>query len=144
MSFNAPDVMQRGADALKELFLKKKEAEYIPFAEHHAALQQAEHRFHWFESNLQDRQAFKTKFIANVEFAKTARFADSILAGAHAHPAGVAGVQLVAAEFAGAFVLKQCADEIIASAVKEVGDFEAEFAAFKKDNAALLRELGLF
>jgi hypothetical protein len=132
-----------GKNALAEMFLTTKKAEFEKFAADKEAEGRIAAQFKFQTEALETRQAFHVALSKEIVFCKTADFAGSIFNSVKNHPAGAVAIQIIASNFTPAFMLKNMGDEILAFSEKEVSTAKSEFEAFKASNAKVLKRLGL-
>jgi hypothetical protein len=135
---------QPGADAIKELFLQNKAAEFASFAAGEEAKRRGAESFRTKTGQLAEEKDFHAALVHQCQFYQQAAIARSIYSNTRKGPRGVAGLEDMAATLSPAYLLSLFANDIAKLSAQRVSELEADLAAFKKENASLLKELGLF
>jgi hypothetical protein len=136
-------MIEAGKNVLAAMFLETRKTEFEKFAAEKEADGQTAARHKWLLEALETRQAFHAALSKEVVSLETADFAGSIFRGSKNHPAGAIAIQTIASNFVPAFLVKNLSAEILAFSEREVSTANSELETFKRDNAKVLKRLGL-
>ena len=137
------DFVESTKNTFSELFIQSRQAEFENFSAKIENKYQVAEQYRMHRERLSDLVLFKSGVVENVGFYKDVNPALAAFTYLRGNGVTHGHIQIAAEQLMAADLMKRHADEIIALADKELTDYQAAFAVFKKTNAAMLKELGL-
>ena len=130
-------------DNLVTEYLGKNDAGFRDFLAKKSAAEGVAGQFRMKSAQVADLEQEKALLEENMTFYQRPQIAKSILQSTRNAPAGITGIEHAATQHAGIFMLREFGSEILKINATELRAATAELEAFKSENIAVLRELGL-
>jgi hypothetical protein len=136
------DLIESGKKSLLDLFVSSKADEFAKFVTDKEQRVFVTNTHRQLSGEVEDARLRAQVLFARLDFAKNCDIPTSIL-DAVKNQMAPAAIFKIADIFSGPALVRQFEPELRALATKELRAVEDKFKTFKKENAALLKELGL-
>jgi hypothetical protein len=137
------DFIENGKDRLAEMFLEKKAVEFAQFEAQETKKGRVAQYFPGLAARVTECEERDAALAETLSCLKNSDVAESIFRRIRSDPGAISNLQNIASQLSGALILKTYTDDILKISAKEISDARAAFSDFKKENGALLKELGL-
>ena len=136
------DFIESGKDRLAEMFLEKKAVEFAQFEAQETKKARVAQSFPDLAAKVTDREQQHTALVEKLSYLKDIDVAEVLFRQIRSNPSAISNLENIASQLSGALILKTCSDDILKISAKEILDARAALSDFKRENGAILKELG--
>jgi hypothetical protein len=135
-------LIERSRNALKDLFLQKKQSEFQAFEAEILSRERVLNLHRDLSAMLQNRRQQHSLLEERIAYFQQVDLPNTMLRGIESQSAGAASIDVVANQVVGIQILKTHGPALVKLSAKELSTAEESFSKFVRENEQILREEG--